>query len=266
MKLLYFVLICLVAISHNANSSNTEYLSETQKEPVFEGGEQRKLQEEKNYIIIYYNGETQYTSFLNEKRYNISKIVLGSEDKGPQESFTISSSSGLEVHFNEVIKSLDYFFCKYYDPNAINIISVDFSNFNWSNLNRMYYSFQGCSSLASIDFSNYDLSKVIDMKYAFYLCSSLKSVTLPKNLSSVEEMEYMFSECTSLVSIDLSNIDLPKVTNMKYMFSRCSKLEIVIFPETTQNLPDTSNMFQSCTALKSIDFSNADLSKVTAMD
>ena len=266
MKLLYFVLICLVAISHNANSSNTEYLSETQKEPVFEGGEQRKLQEEKNYIIIYYNGEIKYTSFLNERRYNISKIVLGSEDKGPQESFTISSSSGLEVHFNEVIKSLDYFFSKDYDSNAINIISVDFSNFNWSNLNRMNYLFKGCSSLASIDFSNYDLSKVIDMKYAFYLCSSLKSVTLPKNLSSVEEMEYMFSECTSLVSIDLSNIDLPKVTNMKYMFSRCSKLEIVIFPETTQNLPDTSNMFLSCTALKSIDFSNADLSKVTSMD
>ena len=266
MKLLYFVLICLVAISHNANSSNTEYLSETQKEPVFEGGEQRKLQEEKNYIIIYYNGETKYTSFLNERRYNISKIVLGSEDKRPEEPFTISSSSGLEVHFNEVIKSLDYFFSKDYDSNVINIISVDFSNFNWSNLNRMYYLFKGCSSLASIDFSNYDLSKVIDMKYAFYLCSSLKSVTLPKNLSSVEEMEYMFSECTSLVSIDLSNIDLPKVTNMKYMFSRCSKLEIVIFPETTQNLPDTSNMFQSCTALKSIDFSNADLSKVTSMD
>ena len=266
MKLLYFVLICLVAISHNANSSNTEYLSETQKEPVFEGGEQRKLQEEKNYIIIYYNGETKYTSFLNERRYNISKIVLGSEDKRPEEPFTISSSSGLEVHFNEVIKSLDFFFSKDYDPNAINIISVDFSNFNWSNLNRMYYLFKGCSSLASIDFSNYDLSKVIDMKYAFYLCSSLKSVTLPKNLSSVEEMEYMFSECTSLVSIDLSNIDLPKVTNMRYMFSRCSKLEIVIFPETTQNLPDTSNMFQSCTALKSIDFSNADLSKVTSME
>ena len=266
MKLLYFVLICLVAISHNANSSNTEYLSETQKEPVFEGGEQRKLQEEKNYIIIYYNGEIKYTSFLNERRYNISKIVLGSEDKGPQESFTISSSSGLEVHFNEVIKSLDYFFSKDYDSNVINIISVDFSNFNWSNLNRMNYLFKGCSSLASIDFSNYDLSKVIDMKYAFYLCSSLKSVTLPKNLSSVEEMEYTFSECTSLVSIDLSNIDLPKVTNMKYMFSRCSKLEIVIFPETTQNLPDTSNMFLSCTALKSIDFSNADLSKVTSMD
>ena len=266
MKLLYFVLICLVAISHNANSSNTEYLSETQKEPVFEGGEQRKLQEEKNYIIIYYNGEIKYTSFLNERRYNISKIVLGSEDKRPEEPFTISSSSGLEVHFNEVIKSLDYFFSKDYDSNVINIISVDFSNFNWSNLNRMNYLFKGCSSLASIDFSNYDLSKVIDMKYAFYLCSSLKSVTLPKNLSSVEEMEYMFSECTSLVSIDLSNIDLPKVTNMKYMFSRCSKLEIVIFPETTQNLPDTSNMFLSCIALKSIDFSNADLSKVTSMD
>ena len=266
MKLLYFVLICLVAISHNANSSNTEYLSETQKEPVFEGGEQRKLQEEKNYIIIYYNGETKYTSFLNEKRYNISKIVLGSEDKGPEEQFTISSSSGLEVHFNEVIKSLDFFFSKDFDPNAINIISVDFSNFNWSNLNRMYCLFEGCSSLASIDFSNYDLSKVINMKYAFNLCSSLKSVTLPKNLSSVEEMENMFSECTSLVSIDLSNIDLPKVTNMKFMFSGCSKLEIVIFPETTQNLPDTSNMFQSCTALKSIDFSNADLSKVTSME
>ena len=113
MKLLYFVLICLVAISHNANSSNTEYLSETQKEPVFEGGEQRKLQEEKNYIIIYYNGEITYNKFLNEKRYNISKIVLGGDEKGLEEQFTISSSSGLEVHFNEVIKSLNYFFCRF---------------------------------------------------------------------------------------------------------------------------------------------------------
>ena len=266
MKLLYFVLICLVAISHNANSSNTEYLSETQKEPVFEGGEQRKLQEEKNYIIIYYNGEITYKKFLNKERSSVSKIVLDGTEKGLEEEFTISSGSGLEVHFNEVIKSLDYFFYTDYDSNAKNITSVDFSNFNWSNLNRMYYLFKGCSSLASIDFSNYDLSKVIDMRYAFDSCSSLKSVTLPKNLSSVEQMENMFSQCTSLVSIDLSNIDLSKVTNMKSMFYGCSKLEIVIFPETTQNLPDTSYMFQSCTALKSIDFSNADLSKVASMD
>ena len=266
MKLLYFVLICLVAISHNANSSNTEYLSETQKEPVFEGGEQRKLQEEKNYIIIYYNGEITYNKFLNEKRYNISKIVLGGEDKGLEEQFTISSSSGLEVHFNEVIKSFGYFFYPSYDSNAKNIISVDFSNFNWSNLNNMYYLFKDCSALKSVNFSNYGLSKVTNMGYAFGSCSSLESVTLPKNLSSVEQMENMFSQCTSLVSIDLSNIDLPKVTNMKFMFSGCSKLEIVIFPETTQNLPDTSYMFQSCTALKSIDFSNADLSKVASMD
>ena len=192
--------------------------------------------------------------------------MLDGTEKGLEEQFTISSGSGLEVHFNEVIKSLNYFFCTDFDSNAKNIISIDFSNFNWSNLNRMYYLFKGCSSLPSIDFSNYDLSKVIDMRYAFDSCSSLESVTLPKNLSSVEQMENMFSECTSLVSIDLSNIDLPKVTNMKFMFSGCSKLEIVIFPETTQNLPDTSYMFQSCTALKSIDFSNADLSKVTSMD
>ena len=266
MKLLYFVLICLVAISHNANSSNTEYLSETQKEPVFEGGEQRKLQEEKNYIIIYYNGEITYKKFLNEGRSGVSKIVLDCTEKSLEKEFTISSGSGLEVHFNEVIKSFGYFFYPGYDSNAKNITSVDFSNFNWSNLNDMYYLFKGCLALKSVNFSNYDLSKVTNMRYAFDSCSSLESVTLPKNLSSVEQMENMFSLCTSLVSIDLSNIDLSKVTNMKSMFSGCSKLEIVIFPETTQNLQDTSYMFQSCTALKSIDFSNADLSKVTMMD
>ena len=266
MKLLHFVLICLIAISHNAKSSNTEYLSETQREPVFEGGKQRKLEEGENYIIIYYNEEITYNLFKNGNRNNVLKIVIDGVEQNLEVQFTISQGLGLVVYFNEVIESFGKFFSPKDDSFAQKIISVDFSHFNWTNLNNMYQLFNGCSGLKSIDFSNCDLSKVTNMNEAFYSCSSLESVTLPKNLSNVIEMSFTFSLCTSLVSIDLSNIDLSKVTNMQKMFSECSKLEFVTFPETTQNLPDASKMFLSCTTLKSIDFSNADLSKVTAMD
>ena len=52
--------------------------------------------------------------------------------------------------------------------NNDNIISIDLSNFNSSQIRDMSYLFCGCSSLKSINFDNFDTSNVVDMKYMFY--------------------------------------------------------------------------------------------------
>ncbi len=110
MKSLYFVLICLVAISDIAISSNTEHLSETQKEPIFEGAEQRKLAEDDNYIIIYFNQEVTYNPFKNDKRKNISKIMINNQVQSLDGQLTIPSNTGLKVYFEGIINSFGEFF------------------------------------------------------------------------------------------------------------------------------------------------------------
>ena len=246
MKSLYFVLICLVAISDNTISSNTEHLSETQKESIFEAVEQRKLAEDYNYIIIYFNKEVAYGKFQNNFRKNISKIMVNNVQQSLENPFIIPLNTSLEVYFEGIINSFGYFFDVYSDENAKFISSIDFSHFDWSQLNSMHNLFDGLSSLKSIDLSNFDLSKVNSMEYTFSGCSSLESVTLPENLQNVETMEFLFSGCSALKSIDFSNFDLTKVTNMKNMFENCISLESVNFPKSLQNVKQINHMFFNC--------------------
>ncbi len=110
MKILYFSLICLVTISNNAISSSTKHLSETQKEPIFEGAGQRKLAADDNYRIIYYNQEVTYNPFKNDKRKNISKIMINNETQSLDDQLTIPSNTGLKVYFEGIINSFGEFF------------------------------------------------------------------------------------------------------------------------------------------------------------
>ena len=265
MKLLYFVLICLIAINNVANSSNTKHLSETQKESIFEGAGQRKLAEGDNYIIIYFNKEVTYSKYPNDYRQNIAKLKINNVEQNLENQLTIPSDTGLEVHFDKILNSFGYFFYGASDDNAKFITSVNFQNFDWSQLNTMYVLFYECSSLKSLDLSNFDLSKVTNMEYTFYGCSSLESVILPTNLQNVESMNQMFYRCTSLQSINLSNMDLSKLTSMDSMFSQCSSLESFTAPEILSNLQKIDKMFEFCSGLKSIDLSKFDTSKVSNM-
>ena len=263
MKLLYFVLICLIAISDNAISSNTENLSETKKEPSFEGAKQRKLEGDDNYIIIYFNKEVSYSQFKHSERSTVSKIMLNNEEKNLEDQLTIPLGSGLEVYFSGVINSFGQFFYKSVDSNVQYIISVDFSNFNSSNLQDTTYLFYYCSSLKSIDFSNSDFSKLRNIDCMFQNLKLLESVTFPENLPNLKSARNTFSGCSSLKSIDFSNCNLTSLTFIKEMFHSCISLESVSFPDSLTNVEDMQSIFSGCSSLKSIDLSNIDLSKTS---
>ena len=77
--------------------------------------------ENKNYIIIYFNQNCSYPSgFGNIYRNNIDFIV-NEEDKDHiytyNEELTIKKDFGIEIHFNKIINSLQYFFDRDFDEN-----------------------------------------------------------------------------------------------------------------------------------------------------
>jgi surface protein len=73
--------------------------------------------------------------------------------------------------------------------------------------------------LVSLDLSNFNTSNVTSMSNMFTYNSKLKSINLSNfNTSNVTDTEYLFNSCERLTSLDLSNFDLGKVKNIKRMF------------------------------------------------
>ena len=77
-----------------------------------------------------------------------------------------------------------------------------------SNCNCLFYE---CKDIIEIDISHLDTSQVTSMIGIFYECNTLTSINLSYiNTSQVKNMNYMFYNCFFLKSIDLSSFDTSK--------------------------------------------------------
>ena len=108
--------------------------------------------------------------------------------------------------------------------NNINNITLIWNN-PLDSTNNM---FQDCKNIIEIDLSNFDASEVSEMKSMFCGCSSLYSINFSNiNTSKVNNMNSMFNGCSSLISLDLSNFNTSNVINMNFLFYNCKKLKMV---------------------------------------
>ena len=148
-----------------------------------------------------------------------------------------------------------------------NLTSLDLSNFNTSNATSMNTMFYGMSSLTSLNLSNFDTSNVTSMGYMFFDMSSLTSLDLSSfNTSNVTNMDSMFASMHNLTTLNLSNFDTSKVTNMYGMFSNMSSLtSLDLFNFDTSNVTSMGYMFSDMSSLTSLDLSNFNTSKVMDM-
>lgn len=106
-----------------------------------------------------------------------------------------------------------------------NLVSLDLTNFDTTNVVNMSGMFSGCRSLKELDLSHFNTLQVTDMMAMFYDCSSLTKLDLSKfNTSNVTEMSLMFKGCNNLEELDLSHFDTSKVTGTVGLFDGCSKL------------------------------------------
>ena len=123
--------------------------------------------------------------------------------------------------------------------------------------------FNGCSKLVSIDLSNFIFSNAKSFNNFFSDCIILKNITfrIGEKATKVEEYEAMFLNCINLSSIDLSGFSFVNAKYLNWMFFNCSNLEELILPkdEIATNIEDLSFMFGVCLKLKYIDMSGISL-------
>ena len=168
----------------------------------------------------------------------------------------IQLSKGIQnviLRWNNKLTNIGYLF-----SGCPDIISIDFSFFDTSEVTYMGCLFQYCSKLESVEISNLDTSKTEDIGGMLLGCSNLKLLNLSSfDTSKVTYFWNMFQDCSSLVSLNLSNFETSKATEIMNMFNGCSKLtfldisnfDISNIPNDDNNL---NNVFLGCNSLNFI--------------
>ena len=108
------------------------------------------------------------------------------------------------------------------------------------------------SNLVSVDLSGLDTTNLTEMTSMFYKCSSLKSVNLTGlNTSNVFSTANMFEDCTSLETVDLSGFDTSALLYTNAMFYNCGSLTTIIADDawSMDNVAQSQNMFYGCASL-----------------
>ena len=242
------------------------------------------MKEKRPYI---YKENEEIKSLLKEKKI---EIYINEELNENNNKYFKPEKEGtyeIKIIFKKKMKNCSFMF-----SGCGNIISIDLSSFDASDVTNMYYMFGKCFNLEEINIENLNTENVTDMSYMFNNCT-FKKIIFPnsfktqnvKNMSfmfhfclnlteinfsssfktdNVIKMKGMFGKCYNLKSLDLTNFNTSKAENMSFMFDQCSNLEkILINPSTfiTKNSKDLGYMFNQCENLKNIELSSFNTEK-----
>ena len=160
------------------------------------------------------------------------------------------------------VSDMNYMF-----SNCTSLVDVNTSVINAPKINNIGGMFANCVEMKSIDVSSLTTSNVTDMSCLFYNCKSLETLDLSGfETSKVIYMYSMFDRCHSLKSLDISSFDTSSATKMGQMFAGCNALESLdVSKFDTSKVTEMSEMFSGCSSLTSLDLSRFDTSKVTNM-
>ena len=200
--------------------------------------------------------------FLNLSNTNASSIVdMHDLFYNKYNNFQIISIDLSNSDFSNV-KDISSMF-----RSCLNLIYINLKNINLSSVENMENLFNGCESLVLIDLSNLYIPKILNISSMFYDCIYLTYINFTNiTISSVKDISYMFYNCQSLDSIDLSHLDISQVTNIKSMFDWCINLKFINLKNNNiSSIENMNNLFHYCKSLESIDLSNLNFSNVKDM-
>ena len=241
---------------------NDFFMNEKTKFNYKENKEIKKLLEEGNIEIL-----------INNDEYEDNKKYFKPNNEGIYK---------IKLIFMKKMKDCSYMF-----SGCLNIISIDLSSFDSSEVTNMHYMFGKCKYLEEINLGNLSTENVIDMGYMFHCCY-LKKIIFPKsfNTKNVKDISYMFhncqvlteidfgpsfqtnnavnmvamfGKCHNLIKLDLRNFNTSNVENMFTLFDQCNSLEEILVNESTfitDKVKDMGYMFNKCGKLKIIPMAN----------
>ena len=197
-----------------------------------------------NYIIVYYGNDHKYNNGYekgdtdDKYREGIKYLKYDNAKINPNENFTITAGSKLEIHFSYPIQNFSSFFDHDYDDS--DIISIDLTNVDASPIISTKNMFHDCKSLTSINISNFNTLALKDISNMFSGCKSLEFLNLSSfNFSSLEYFSNLFEGCSNLKVLDVSGLNFDK-NNSTSIFSGLSSLEYINIQNTQFN-NDTEN-------------------------
>ena len=118
-----------------------------------------------------------------------------------------------------------------------NLIKVDLSEFDSSQVTNMFCMFFNCTNFISIDLSNLNTSKLRSLRSMFHDCFSLISLDLSGfDTSSVTYTYHMFKGCKSLIFLNIFSFNENKLRNVTDMFLYSNKNIIYCINENTTSL------------------------------
>jgi surface protein len=169
------------------------------------------------------------------------KVYLDNKLSNYNIPFSDKGTFSIDYVFSEKLTNMSFMFhdCTY-------ITTLDFTNFDVSNVTDMNCLFSGCWNLCDLTLGNFNTEKVINMRKMFKDCISFTWLKLNLNTNNVTDISYMFACCRELKTINISSFNTSKVINMSYLFG-------------------SSNYFHN-SSLTSLDLSNFDTSNVTNME
>lgn len=184
-----------------------------------------------NYIAVYFNEDVDYSErFVNLG--NIEKIIVGDKQVENIGEFSVPQDTRMEIYFTGTVESLSNFFNSYHDFNTEHMYSIDFSNFDGSNVKSMDYMFYACTSLKSVDLSNVDLTQITDMSNMFDRCEKLESLTFPTTgAQNLKKMDNILEGYKSLTSIDFSMFTISEGFSAQSFITECDSLIAINFPK-----------------------------------
>ena len=135
--------------------------------------------------------------YINKEKINVIK-----EGNQWKYNFNKTGKYMLEIIFNDNITN-----CRCLFEECSNIISLDFTNFNTSNVTKMNHMFNKCHKLKEIKGINkFITNKVTNMNTMFQACHKLEYLDLTNfNSSNVTDMSWMFFGCNKLKYLNVSN-------------------------------------------------------------
>lgn len=108
--------------------------------------------------------------------------------------------------------------------NCNNLRNINFGSNNFKNVTTLYRAFRSCHSL-TLDLSDFDFSNLQSLEYSF--SGNLKEIKLPElgENNVLTTLYCTWYNCIAITKLDLSKFNTRKVTNYGWVFSGCTALE-----------------------------------------
>lgn len=141
-----------------------------------------------------------------------------------------------ELHFTKSQSKIESLDVTVDETNSLTSMYLAFGAMPWlrsvklnmpkaASLSDISNMFEDSTELTSINFINFDTSNVTTADSAFRNCSSLTSLDVSNwNTGNLKNAQGMFDGCENLETLNLKNFDMSKANSYNGMFYNCSSL------------------------------------------